>query len=262
MKVSCECGCGGAAPIARMNDTSRGYVKGEPHRFIQGHGGRKPLGEGVHTKINGKQKRVARVIAEKALGKPLPDYAAVHHVNGDPVDQRNENLVVCEGHSYHWLLHKRMRAYEACGYAHYLKCAFCKEWDDPVNLYVKGSSAQHRTCFNNYRREWRGKMKRQIVCVLLALLVLPALVFAADCKEGSGPDIKALKKLKQVYQIGDQITVSVQDNKTQAHIVKVVPWWDSATCTWRINYEAEVVNIFRFSEDDPSVKLARPGGGK
>jgi hypothetical protein len=31
----CECGCGQPAPIAKK--TRRGYVKGEPMRFIQGH---------------------------------------------------------------------------------------------------------------------------------------------------------------------------------------------------------------------------------
>jgi ribosomal protein L40E len=33
----CECGCGEAAPIARMTRKSRGHVKGQPVRFILGH---------------------------------------------------------------------------------------------------------------------------------------------------------------------------------------------------------------------------------
>lgn len=33
----CECGCGEAAPIAKQNDTRRGWVKGQPVRFIRGH---------------------------------------------------------------------------------------------------------------------------------------------------------------------------------------------------------------------------------
>lgn len=33
----CECGCGLPAPIATKTQTSKGYVKGQPHRFILGH---------------------------------------------------------------------------------------------------------------------------------------------------------------------------------------------------------------------------------
>ena len=34
----CECGCGEPAPIARSSNVSRGWIKGEPLRFRQGHG--------------------------------------------------------------------------------------------------------------------------------------------------------------------------------------------------------------------------------
>ena len=35
----CECGCGEPAPIARTTDKRRGYVAGQPVRFIRGHSG-------------------------------------------------------------------------------------------------------------------------------------------------------------------------------------------------------------------------------
>lgn len=50
-----------------------------------------------------------RLVAEKALGKILPDTAVVHHHNEDPTDNRPENLVICQDQSYHLLLHMRMR---------------------------------------------------------------------------------------------------------------------------------------------------------
>lgn len=33
----CQCGCGQKTPIATQNETKRGYVKGEPHRYVYGH---------------------------------------------------------------------------------------------------------------------------------------------------------------------------------------------------------------------------------
>lgn len=40
-KGYCECGCGRKTPIAWRNDITRGAIKGEPRRFVRGHGNRK-----------------------------------------------------------------------------------------------------------------------------------------------------------------------------------------------------------------------------
>ena len=55
------------------------------------------------------------VVAEKALGKPLPEGAVVHHVNECKIDNRNRNLVICENRAYHNLIHARMRVLRAGG---------------------------------------------------------------------------------------------------------------------------------------------------
>lgn len=40
MSAFCQCGCGQQAPLAKQTDNRLGYVKGQPVRFIQGHGTR------------------------------------------------------------------------------------------------------------------------------------------------------------------------------------------------------------------------------
>lgn len=50
-----------------------------------------------------------RLIAEEALGKPLPEGAVVHHLSGDKQDNRRSNLLVCENERYHQLIHARQR---------------------------------------------------------------------------------------------------------------------------------------------------------
>jgi|SRR5215469_5231505 len=53
------------------------------------------------------------VVAQQALGKPLPQGAVVHHMNRDPSDNHTPfNLVICPDQAYHLLLHQRMREAE------------------------------------------------------------------------------------------------------------------------------------------------------
>jgi len=175
----CECGCGKPAPIATATSKAKGHVRGKPLRFINGHSSRNQLTgskssawkNGIIVNSDGRhlvlcpehpaantRGRVLRyrLIAEKALGKILPTGAVVHHVNQNAGDDRNCNLVVCEDENYHRLIHKRQRAYDACGNPNFRKCQICKQYDDPTNLYIHCSGRSpiyHKKCKSELRKK-------------------------------------------------------------------------------------------------------------
>lgn len=115
----CACGCG--QPL-----TDRGWKRG--CRILRGHqrGEENPRWNGGETlNDHGYVLKSAKehpradargyvrehiLVAERALGKALPDGAVVHHVNGDKADNRPANLVICEDQAYHLLIEERTRA--------------------------------------------------------------------------------------------------------------------------------------------------------
>ena len=97
------------------------------------------------------------VIAEKALGRHLPEQAEIHHANTIKWDNRNENLVICESHSYHKLLHRRLCAWQATGSTTARKCTICKEWSMAGDASYDIRSRNHYACRARYERMRRNK---------------------------------------------------------------------------------------------------------
>lgn len=94
--------------------------------------------------------REHRLVAQEALGRPLPRTAVLHHINGVRDDNRNSNLVICENNSYHRLLHGRIAAKAACGHAYWVMCYHCKEWGPEESMYVhpRRIYKYHQSCRN------------------------------------------------------------------------------------------------------------------
>ena len=166
-KGHCLCGCGQKTKIAQRNHTVNKYIKGEPINYIHGHNQKKSK----HYKWNG-GKSTSRdyiislapehprassrgyvyehiLIIEKLLDKYLPNNVEIHHYDGR---QNNKDLVVCENHKYHMLLHTRTRALKECGDPNKRKCPFCKQYDFIENMNQNKYSFQHRSCHNKYER--------------------------------------------------------------------------------------------------------------
>jgi len=164
----CQCGCG--MPVSKMKIFIHGHharlqPKGKKsHRWNGGisvdKNGRKYIYMPNHKSSNSWGYIYEYIlIIEKVLGKILPNKVVVHHVDVNPANNKNSNLVVCEDQDYHMLLHQRQRAYDICGNANWKKCKYCKQYDDSKNLYKHPSqnSYFHRKCSNENRMKNRKK---------------------------------------------------------------------------------------------------------
>ena len=98
------------------------------------------------------------VIAEMALGHAIRRGIEVHHANEDRSDNRPENLVVCQDHAYHHLLHRRRRALEACGHANWRPCNVCGDYDAPENMRntsTREAQWYHPACMREHTKKYR-----------------------------------------------------------------------------------------------------------
>jgi len=100
-------------------------------------------------------------VAQKALGKKIKRPAMVHHVNGDKLDDSNQNLVVCQNKRYHNFIHKRTRAYKACGHADWFKCYECHVWQPP-EAFGKDKLVD-KICKVGTNRRYRLRKKNEIL---------------------------------------------------------------------------------------------------
>ena len=174
----CACGCGGETRVASRTHTARGWVKGQPIRFIRFHGPaprgsrngnwnggrtRSPHGYVMlmtpgHPGADGRGYVKEHILdVELAMQKEMPAGATVHHINGVKDDNRNDNYVVCD-QSYHIQLHRRAKALAECGNPSWWRCWICTEYDDPANMRKAGPSKMlHDVCSARWQAEYKQR---------------------------------------------------------------------------------------------------------
>lgn len=194
----CHCGCGQKTKISPKTDCKRGLIKGQPRRFLFNHhrrfqnmehhpkwqGGFKITEHGYkmvlckdHPRANSSGYVFEHIlIAEKALGKRLPLKAKIHH-HGRNKSKNSGNLIICEDQAYHHLIEQRTRAWEACGNANWLKCAYCHEYDDPAKLKIHKAPRSpnwHPECKTEYDKTYNANKKLKIMPPASSLLTTSA----------------------------------------------------------------------------------------
>lgn len=127
----CQCGCGQPAPLAAATKSARGYVAGEPLRFLPGHQLRGRNGKVTSRWRGGRWTHKAgyvyvyrpdhphknahgyvyehRVVMEEKLGRLLTPDERVHHINNVKDDNRPENLELFATQGEHSRLHEGQR---------------------------------------------------------------------------------------------------------------------------------------------------------
>jgi hypothetical protein len=157
----CGCGCNQITAIALKTNSRRGDVAGYPKKFVKGHRHRLVKTKSYRAiSLAGRWARLHVRRAERALGKPLPPKAVVHHADGSKGD--HAPLVICQDQAFHALLHVRMRVRAAggdpdtdalCGHCRTVKprTAFS---GDATNL-LQGIYRWCRDCNNATQRQRR-----------------------------------------------------------------------------------------------------------
>lgn len=107
------------------------------------------------------------MVAEQALGKPLPPAAPVHHVDLNRANNANNNLVICQDQAYHNLLHKRLRVVLAGGDPNTDKlCTKCHACLDLESSFSKDRSSTDgftnvcRSCCSKIQKGYREERKK------------------------------------------------------------------------------------------------------
>ena len=102
-----------------------------------------------NAKANGQIYEHTYVMSEM-LGRPLTAEEVVHHRDENRSNNVPSNLQLFATKAEHNMHHAQMDAFKASGNALFMKCPFCKAYDNPSKMYVRKTHYQawHRECKN------------------------------------------------------------------------------------------------------------------
>ncbi len=159
----CECGCG--QETKRSHGGKRSTTpSGQYFRFVVGHYLRVGHSTRFYKKRDGRALHIQR--AERALGKPLPRGAVVHHADGTM--NPDGPLVICQDQGYHRFLHSRMRIRALGGHPDtHRVCRYCKTAKPLADFVRITKPANVWHCLicsrlNSKRRKERLRAQRQV----------------------------------------------------------------------------------------------------
>ena len=121
-----------------------------------------------HPKEHGSFVKEHTIIAERAVGHPLPATVHVHHFDFDESNNANSNLVICQDSAYHMILHARQRIKAAGGNPDtQLMCLSCKAVKDDDGfcrhtdgrLYRRNRSSRCRECASILQTRYREQRR-------------------------------------------------------------------------------------------------------
>ena len=101
------------------------------------------------------------LVAERALGRPLPDGVEVHHIDNDGTNNANANLVICQDKAYHKRLHVRARIVAAGGDPNTEKfcsdCGRCRAFPEFNIRTGHKSTGRQSVCRECQKVRWRKR---------------------------------------------------------------------------------------------------------
>jgi len=115
----------------------------------------------VRKSLNGISCREHQIVVKTVLGYMPKFPIEIHHIDENRKNNENNNLVVCQDHSYHRLLHKRAKALKETGVINKYQCSLCKKWFNQNEMNGNRQSGWCKKCHCAYYSKNKTRQQYQ-----------------------------------------------------------------------------------------------------